>query len=205
MACPSRPYSQPTAHKSSKLICWRAWSPMSLYAKDTIVVNAYISCSDIPDVPRLIYKAFRLSCAWCLILAAGTLKWPQNLAQTQARPQGKSMCRRTQYCPTNNAATVGICRCMGRREWYIGCAAGNTGSRELRTASPKQNGHVNIVPCLYVWTASATALVSYIICRIYVLLVVEKRSPQGGVGSEIEVRSGGALAPPRTRATPPQI
>jgi hypothetical protein len=47
---------------------------MSLYAKDTIIVDAYITCSDIPDVPRLSYKAFRLSCARCLILAAGTLK-----------------------------------------------------------------------------------------------------------------------------------
>jgi hypothetical protein len=33
-------------------------------------------------------------------------------------------------------------------------------------------------------------------CRIYVRFVVDKRSPQGGVGSQIDVQSGGSFAPP---------
>jgi hypothetical protein len=50
--------------RRSKLICWRTRWPMFFYAKDTLIISAYISCNDFPDIPRLCNTAFRFSCAF---------------------------------------------------------------------------------------------------------------------------------------------
>jgi hypothetical protein len=50
-------------------ISWRTWWPLFFYAMVTMITNAYIIYCDIPEVPKLGHKAFRLTCAWGLILA----------------------------------------------------------------------------------------------------------------------------------------
>jgi hypothetical protein len=115
MACQSRPYSQPTARESSNLICWRTWSPMSLYAKDTIIANAYISCSNILDIPRLIYKAFRLSCTWCLILAAGTLKAATKSSSNSSETSRKKYVQKDTVLPNEQRCDCGDMPVYGQK------------------------------------------------------------------------------------------
>jgi hypothetical protein len=98
-----------------QLICWRTWWPLFFYAMDTMITNSYIIYCDIPGVPKITHKAFRLSCAWGLILAADTPKAASNSSSNSSKASRGKYIKKDTVLPSDRRCECGHMSVYGQK------------------------------------------------------------------------------------------